>query len=75
MELLKTKIFHLHEIATGTDSYYGSLRALVDSNPKDLLGVGIDWLYRHKFDEKPFENEKVKIKKGIFIRSPRNMDK
>ena len=60
---LKT-IYHLHLKDQDKDLYYGSIKAITDHNTHGTLGVGIDTLYRVDW-KKGYDNDQVKIKKGV----------
>ena len=63
-------IVHL-EIA-GKHYYYGNLKALTDSWSKDDIGVSYSYLKNLNIDDdKPYQNDKCIIRRGIIITSPK----
>ncbi len=71
---LKTKqvraIVHLEK--DGKHYYYGNLKALTESWSKDDIGVSYSYLKNLNIDEnKPYQNDKCIIRRGIIITSPK----
>ena len=64
-------IVHLEK--DGKHYYYGNLKALTDSWSKEDIGVSYSYLKNLNIDEnKPYQNEKCIIRRGIIITSPNN---
>ena len=64
-------IVHLEK--DGKHYYYGNLKALTDSWSKEDIGVSYSYLKNLNIDEnKPYQNEKCIIRRGIIITSPKN---
>ena len=52
--------------------YYGNLKALCDHWDKDAIGVSYSYLKNLNITEnKPFQNEKCVIRRGVIITSTR----
>lgn len=63
-------IVHLQK--DGRHYYYGNLKALTDHWSKEDLGVSYKYLKNLNIDEdKPYQNDKCIIRRGIIITSPR----
>lgn len=57
----------------GQHFYYGNLKALCDHWDKDALGVSYTYLKNLNISQnKPFQNEKCVIRRGIIVTSPNN---
>ena len=81
--LLLPKIFYMAETKKqeravvhlqkdGRHYYYGNLKALTDHWSKEDLGVSYKYLKNLNIDEdKPYQNDKCIIRRGIIITSPR----
>ena len=54
--------------------YYGNLKALCDHWGKDALGVGYAYLRNYGIsEEKPFQNAKCVIRRGILVTSKKKV--
>ncbi len=62
---MRRTIYHLHLKATGKDHYFGSIKAITDMFDHDVLGVGIDTLYRVPWDKAKYQNDLITINKGM----------
>lgn len=63
-------IVHLEK--GGKHYYYGNLKALTDSWSKEDIGVSYSYLKNLNIDEnKPYQNDKCIIRRGIIITSPK----
>lgn len=70
MEKQERAVVHLE--IDGQHHYYGNLKALTDSWPKNKIGVSYNYLKNYNISpEKPYKNDKCIIRKGIIITSPR----
>ncbi|MCQ2139930.1 MAG: hypothetical protein MJZ09_06110 [Bacteroidales bacterium] len=66
-------VVHL-EIDGKKHYYYGNLKALCDHWQKDALGVGYDYLQNYGIsEEKPFQNAKCVIRRGILVTSKKKV--
>ena len=67
------KIVHLE--VDGNHSYYGSLKALCDNNPKEVIGITYSSLRCVKLSPlNPYRNKKCTIREGVLITSPKKVD-
>ncbi len=63
-------IVHLEK--DGKHYYYGNLKALTDSWSKEDIGVSYSYLKNLNIDEnKPYQNDKCVIRRGIILTSAR----
>ena len=66
----------VHLELDGQHSYYGNLKALCDSNDRDMLGVSYNYLRNYGLDiDRPYFGKKCTIRKGIIVTSPRKEKK
>lgn len=66
----------VHLELDGQHSYYGNLKALCDSNDRDMLGVSYNYLRNYGLDiDHPYIGKKCTIRKGIIVTSPRKEKK
>ena len=62
------KVIHLE--VDGKHSYYGSLKALCDNNPKEIIGITYSSLRCVELTpEKPYRNKKCTVRKGVLVTS------
>ena len=67
-------VVHLEK--DGRHYYYGNLKALCDNWSKEDIGVSHSYLKNLNISEdKPFQNDKCIIRRGIIITSPRKKEK
>ena len=59
----------------GSHYYYGNLKALTDNWDKDALGVSYSYLKNLNItEEKPYQNEKCTIRRGVIVTSKRKTE-
>ena len=62
----------VHLEVDGKHFYYGNLKALCDHWPKETIGVSHSYLKNLNIsDEKPFNNGKCIIRRGLIVTSTR----
>lgn len=65
-------VVHLEK--DGRHYYYGNLKALTDHWSKEDIGVSHSYLKNLNItEEKPYQNDKCIIRRGIIITSPRKL--
>ncbi len=68
MERLERTVYHLE--LNGEHYYFGSLAALYSKFTKEQLGVAYGTLRNYKIEkEKPYQNAKCTLRKGILMTS------
>ncbi len=72
---MKTKVVHLHlnEPYNGkTDFYFGSLKAIFDTIPREAIHISYKYLTNAIRDKDLFQNKRCTIRIGELIRKKNN---